>query len=345
VGKNETRTDRLSARVKDHPIFFIIIVIFIAVTGVAEFKDAIVNLYGSIDNPKPVKASDQKKDNILTSNKISSAPLSPATEKTEIINRLLAKADLSLGALLLTSPKETSAFTYYSKVLEVDPANEGALAGIDKIARTYIALAKSSASKKDFAKVKRYLALAQKLNPRLSNSEEIKTIERETAELSEPRLSELKTGNTSPIRNLELEYDAVGRLAAAVSVIDTDAYARLSLEEGVLNIGFLVSGKDIAKLMSAAKISSDAYASLALVSIVNNVSGPIDGHDFVLILDAADISSVGYLKNVLDTYAPILKYPLPSKVTKSVLNRFHSDSYKSYLLSLFQKSKLESKYK
>ena len=61
----------------------------------------------------------------------------------------------------LTTPVATSAFTYYHKVLELDPEHAEAIKGIDNIADIYHRLAKSAEKDRNYDKALQFANSAQ----------------------------------------------------------------------------------------------------------------------------------------------------------------------------------------
>ena len=72
-----------------------------------------------------------------------------------LIESLLGDATAAVAAYRLTTPVATSAFTYYNKVLEIEPEHTEAIKGIDGIADTYYRLAKGAEKDWDYDKALR----------------------------------------------------------------------------------------------------------------------------------------------------------------------------------------------
>ena len=79
-----------------------------------------------------------------------------ATEQQDRIQQLLATAAEHLQQKRLTSPRAGNAYLTYQQVLELDPENEAALAGIEDIANTYLLWARSNNSRGNLDKSLRY---------------------------------------------------------------------------------------------------------------------------------------------------------------------------------------------
>lgn len=73
------------------------------------------------------------------------------------IQQLLRDAEKALSARRLTTPAKTSAYTYYKKVLVLDPDNAAAQGGIDEIADAYYRLAKRAEKAWAYEKAMRYV--------------------------------------------------------------------------------------------------------------------------------------------------------------------------------------------
>ena len=72
-----------------------------------------------------------------------------------LIDSLLRDAETATADYRLTTPVATSAFTYYQKVLELDPEHAEAIKGVDNIADTFYRLAKSAEKDWDYDKALR----------------------------------------------------------------------------------------------------------------------------------------------------------------------------------------------
>lgn len=81
------------------------------------------------------------------------------------IDGLLQQAEPALEQYQLTTPKETSAYTYYQEVLSLDSNNTSARQGIDDIASRYYLLARTAESDWDYDLAKRYVATGLGVRP------------------------------------------------------------------------------------------------------------------------------------------------------------------------------------
>jgi serine/threonine protein kinase len=97
-------------------------------------------------------------------------PLNPATEISVKISEDVAQAmhwlgKKSLEEYRLTAPAEDNAYYYYSRLLEADPGDKIAAAGLLNIADRYAYLAERSVLENDFNKAKAYINIGLKFNP------------------------------------------------------------------------------------------------------------------------------------------------------------------------------------
>ncbi len=81
------------------------------------------------------------------------------------IEQHLSKADKALAANNLTVPKEDNAYTYYRRVLALDPEHPAALQGIREIADRYANLAEWQLGKYNYSKAKRYVRAGLRVQP------------------------------------------------------------------------------------------------------------------------------------------------------------------------------------
>ncbi len=102
-------------------------------------------------------------------------PVATETDINQIkIDNLLAQAKQSFKSDQLIEPQSNNAYYFYNEVLKLDPANENALSGLDKIFINLFENAKVSMNDGDFESAKKYLAIANDIKPdseiiRLSN--------------------------------------------------------------------------------------------------------------------------------------------------------------------------------
>ncbi len=105
------------------------------------------------------------------------APQSPE------VGLLLEKAELALSKNRLMAPASDNAYGYYREVLALDPANEEAQAGVQRIITRYRELAQQSLKKGDRVDARRYASRGLTLAPR---DRQLLAIQRQ-AQASRPR--------------------------------------------------------------------------------------------------------------------------------------------------------------
>ena len=89
---------------------------------------------------------------------------SPPVEQDEV-SRLLAAAEADITARRLTRPVGNNAWDRYLQVLELEPANEDAIKGMERVIGSYMALFGAALAQEDFDKAAGYLASIRDLNP------------------------------------------------------------------------------------------------------------------------------------------------------------------------------------
>lgn len=89
------------------------------------------------------------------------SPLSNADRHR--IRSLLAQADADIAALRLTTPTGNNAFEKINTVLLLDPSNEAAKKGINRIIEKYLQLAKNAAKSNDVASAQSYIDRASRI--------------------------------------------------------------------------------------------------------------------------------------------------------------------------------------
>ena len=89
------------------------------------------------------------------------------------IERLLAEASADIQALRLTTPRGNNAYERIQQVLERDPGNADALAGVSRIAERYVALAMRAAGDGRLDKAAGFLERADRVQP---DSESVRAV-------------------------------------------------------------------------------------------------------------------------------------------------------------------------
>jgi len=136
------------------------------------------------DNIRPAIADDP--DPAISSNE---------TEAQVIISEDVVQAlhwlgKKSLEDFRLTSPAEDNAYYYYSRLLEADPGDKVAAAGLLNIADRYAYLAERSFLENDYGKAQAYTNIGLKFNPNLAALVKLKEL---TADVGEkPFIEKLK---------------------------------------------------------------------------------------------------------------------------------------------------------
>jgi len=95
----------------------------------------------------------------------SSAAEAPVTISEDVVQALHWLGKKSLEDYRLTSPAEDNAYYYYSRLLEVDPGDKVAAAGLLNIADRYAYLAERSFLENDYDKAQAYTSIGLKFNP------------------------------------------------------------------------------------------------------------------------------------------------------------------------------------
>jgi tetratricopeptide (TPR) repeat protein len=83
----------------------------------------------------------------------------PQAEIQSQIDELLRAAQAALSDYRLTTPEHDNAYYYYQKVLEIDPENHQATAGLSLVADRYLALARRAFAKGQDRKAEHYVQL------------------------------------------------------------------------------------------------------------------------------------------------------------------------------------------
>nr|MDJ0624630.1 hypothetical protein [Desulfocapsaceae bacterium] len=96
------------------------------------------------------------------------AALLPAivVKKEQLVLDWQQKGDMALKNDDLTTPLESSAYTYYTKILEVDDDNAAAKRGLKRIAERYATLATTAFRKLDLPRVKMYVERGLMVDPK-----------------------------------------------------------------------------------------------------------------------------------------------------------------------------------
>ncbi|WP_457667108.1 protein kinase domain-containing protein [Thiolapillus sp.] len=94
------------------------------------------------------------------------ANIEETVAQEETIASLMQKAEEALKKYRLTSPKNSSAYYYYRKILKLAPGNKAASQGIRKLAGKYGILSDKALQKEDEKKARSYLERGLRIRPR-----------------------------------------------------------------------------------------------------------------------------------------------------------------------------------
>ena len=89
----------------------------------------------------------------------------PSYSERETVSQLLSLAEGQVAKLAFTTPEGDNAYETYRLILSIQPNNEAALAGIERIGIVYSFLAEQAAAKGDLRKARHYVAKAEELAP------------------------------------------------------------------------------------------------------------------------------------------------------------------------------------
>jgi tetratricopeptide (TPR) repeat protein len=98
---------------------------------------------------------------------MASAVLTPAEEAR--VESLLAKGQQAMNDYRLVTPEEDNARAYFEAVLDIDPVNARAQAGLDRIVAIYVTLAGREVSNGELDRAQRYLDRAFGIQPDNAN--------------------------------------------------------------------------------------------------------------------------------------------------------------------------------
>lgn len=87
------------------------------------------------------------------------------TAQTAAVTKLLKACDQHVQANRLTTGRGGTALECYEQVLQIDPSNAEALAGLDNIEVRYVDLIRQAQNKRDASKVQQYVAALRMVNP------------------------------------------------------------------------------------------------------------------------------------------------------------------------------------
>jgi serine/threonine protein kinase len=134
------------------------VVIAIFVIGV--LASGALYFYPTTQSPPPPQAS-----TAVVSNSTPATPVQLTDEQQQTISHLLEAADIHFAVHRITEPEGSNAFAAYQHVLEIDPNNAQAKAGLQKIADYYENLAQQSLQKGDVKNAQSMIKIGLKVLP------------------------------------------------------------------------------------------------------------------------------------------------------------------------------------
>ena len=136
-------------------------------------------------------------------------PELPAPAPAPDVQPLLEQARLAFDAHRLTTPAENSAFALYQKALRLDPGNEDARRGLEKIVERYVRFALEAIERRQFARARSMLARARLVDashPAIEPTEQqarlVENAVRDRLQLDAETLAERSAALATTLRNL-----------------------------------------------------------------------------------------------------------------------------------------------
>ncbi|HSR62128.1 MAG TPA: serine/threonine-protein kinase, partial [Gammaproteobacteria bacterium] len=115
---------------------------------------------------------------------ITSGDTATGQASDEVLNALMWLGRKSLDEYRLTYPPEDNAYYYFSRLLEINPQNREARAGLMEIADRYAILAEQSLVKNEHNKTEAYIQIGLKINPDNQTLLKLKKLNEETRTVS-----------------------------------------------------------------------------------------------------------------------------------------------------------------
>jgi len=141
----------------------------------------------SADLPDTIRPPIVNESAPVTSSSTAAAPVKMTEDVAQALHWLGKK---SLEDYRLTSPAEDNAYYYYSKLLEADPGDKIAAAGLLNIADRYAYLAERSILENNYSKAQAYTNVGLKFNPNHTTLIKLKQLNADIGE--KPFLEKLK---------------------------------------------------------------------------------------------------------------------------------------------------------
>ena len=139
----------------------------------------------------------------------------PAPAAAAAVQRLLERARLAFDAHHLTSPAENSAFALYGEVLRLDPGNDDARWGLEKIVERYVRFALEAIERRQFPRARSMLARARLVDashPAIEPTEQqlrlLENAKRDRMQLDPEALAQRSAALESALRNLGVRAKA-----------------------------------------------------------------------------------------------------------------------------------------
>ena len=171
---------------------FAILLVLLAISaifyGALQYVD--IRLKDTSVNLNAVSVNTTLDDKTATINTASAEPATaPNPQPTEpvspdVVNALVWLVKQSLEEYRLTYPPKDNAYYYFSRLLEINPQNEIARAGMLDIAERYANLAEKTLAENDYAKTEAYINIGLKINPNNSALLSLKNISGQTGRKS-----------------------------------------------------------------------------------------------------------------------------------------------------------------
>ncbi|MEM9303231.1 MAG: SUMF1/EgtB/PvdO family nonheme iron enzyme [Pseudomonadota bacterium] len=131
------------------------------------------------------------------------APAEPLDAGATEVESLLALAATDLAEDRLTTPADSNALDRYTAVLDLDPENEAAKAGLDAIVDRYFILSRAAFSRGDFPAAVRLLDRAARVGERSGSPERVDDVRQTLATQLEERADELEAAGENPTAALQ----------------------------------------------------------------------------------------------------------------------------------------------
>jgi hypothetical protein len=153
----------------------------------------------------------------------------PVSIEPELLYQLLAKADTAIKQDQLTFPEESSAYHTYLKILAIEPGQQDAVHGLERLVELYIKLAMHALERGQYATARSMLARGRLIMP---NHPSIEPTDEQIRLLSQAQRTRIK-----------LQQDDLQNNPAAIS----DELQALAQNAGQESCRFIISAKNDAQ--------------------------------------------------------------------------------------------------